>query len=114
RRLSVLRVALTRSSGLLCRGRPRGGRTGSRRLAAELSSLARGSVAFRLAAPRSALLAAAALLVDGRPSPPFGFLLGDPARLVALGDMIGFALLLAGVFGLVTTWHDHPPLRYER
>jgi hypothetical protein len=28
--------------------------------------------------------------------------------------MIGFSLLLVGVFGFITTWHDHPPLRYER
>src|SRR3984893_14765894 len=64
-------------------------------------------MAFRLASPRSALLAAAALFVDGRPSPSFRFLFGDAARLLALGYVIGFALLLVGVFGFITTWHDH-------
>jgi len=48
----------------------------------------------------SRFLAAAADLVDGRPSPPLGFALADAALLVTLFDVLGPALLLVGVFRL--------------
>jgi hypothetical protein len=47
------------------------------------------------AAARAALLAAAALLVDGRPRPALGFLLLHPALLVAFLDVLGLAFLFA-------------------
>src|SRR6185295_18800967 len=42
-------------------------------------------------------LAALVLLVDRRPGPAFGFLLGNAALLVTLLDMVGLALLLGGI-----------------
>src|SRR5436190_21748940 len=53
--------------------------------------------------PRAAgLLAAAVVLVDRRPGPAFGLLLGDSLLLVAFGDLVGRARLLVGVFA---AWH---------
>src|SRR6185436_8995238 len=66
---------------------------------ADPPALARRRVAFLLAAARAALLAAAALLVDGRPGAPLGFLVRHAGGLVALGDVIGLAVLLIGVLG---------------
>jgi hypothetical protein len=58
-------------------------------------------VALRFAAAGSRLLAAARLLVDGRPGATLGFLVAGPALLVALLDMLGLALLLVRVAALV-------------
>ena len=56
-------------------------------------------MAGRLAAARPAgLLAAAIIFVDGCPGPALGLLLRNPALLVALGYMVGLALLLVGIF----------------
>src|SRR5208282_4475628 len=112
RRSVLFGVALSRRGRLLCRSGTRDGATGSRCPASEPSALARGGMAFGLVAPRPALLAAAALLVDGRPGPPFCFFLGNAPRFVALGNMIGLALLLVGVFGFISTRHNDTPLHY--
>jgi hypothetical protein len=56
-------------------------------------------MAGRLAAARPAgLLAAAIIFVDGCPSPALGLVLRNPTLLVALGYMVGLALLLVGIF----------------
>jgi len=44
-----------------------------------------------------ALLATAVLLVDRGPGNPFGALVGGALLLVAVRDVLGFALLLAGI-----------------
>ena len=64
------------------------------------------SILLRALAPGAALLAAAVLLVDGRPGPRLGFVLGDAPLLVALLDVLGLALLLVGVRRLVAARHD--------
>jgi hypothetical protein len=48
------------------------------------------------------LLAAAVVLVDGRPGAPFGFVLWRASAFIALRDILGFALLLVGVLRLVS------------
>src|SRR5215475_11574589 len=53
--------------------------------------------------------AAAGFLVDGRPGPPFGFAARNAARLVALFDVFGPALLLVGVARLVAARHRVTP-----
>jgi hypothetical protein len=45
------------------------------------------------------------LLVDGRPGSPLGFILGYATPLITFFDVLGLALLLIGVTGLVTAWH---------
>src|SRR4051812_34201791 len=88
-------------------GRRRAGRSRAPRrgAATQLAALARGGMAFRLAATGAALLAAAALLVDGGPGATFGFLVRHTALFVALGNVVSFAILLVGVTRLVTAWH---------
>jgi hypothetical protein len=49
------------------------------------------------AATRAALLPAVGFLVHGRPGAPFGFLLRNPAVLIAFFDMLGLPLLLVRV-----------------
>jgi len=51
------------------------------------------------------LLAAAIILVHRRPGAPFGLLPGDAALLIALGDMVGLALLLVGIFTFIASGH---------
>jgi hypothetical protein len=55
-----------------------------------------------VAAAAAGLVAAAGLLVDGRPGAGLGLLLGDAAFAVALGDVLCLALLLVGVSVLVS------------
>src|SRR5690606_7721916 len=55
--------------------------------------------------PAAAILAAAILLVDGRPGDAFGVLGRAPLRLLAVLDVLGLPLLLAGVTRLVSAWH---------
>jgi hypothetical protein len=56
-------------------------------------------MAGRLAAARPAgLLAAAIIFVDGCPGPALGLLLRNSTLLIALGYMVGLALLLVGIF----------------
>ncbi len=55
-------------------------------------------MAGRLAAARPAgLFAAAIIFVDGCPGPTLGLLLRNRPLLVALGYMVGLALLLVGI-----------------
>ena len=99
-------IALARSRRLLSRCRSICSRSGRRSLATFFASLMSSRVAGMLTPTRTArLLATAIILVDGCPSPALGFLFRDTALLVAFGNMIGFAFLFVGVFGLVTTWH---------
>src|SRR5215469_8596520 len=107
----VLGVALARRRALLGGGRALGVRPRSLRLA---PALRRRGVALLLAAARAALLAAAAFLVDGRPGAPLGFLVGNAALLVALGDVVGLALLLVGVLRFVAARHREPPVLVVR
>src|SRR5690606_1154958 len=73
---------------------------------------ARGrDVGVFLAAARARLVAAAALLVDGRPRAGLGGFLRSSAFLVAFGDVLGLALLLVGVLVLVSSGHLATPLR---
>src|SRR5579862_5530546 len=55
---------------------------------------------------RARFLAAAIILVDGRPGAAFGFFFGNATLLVAFRDMVGLAFLFVGVFGLVAARHD--------
>ena len=71
-------VALAGGSRLLRGCGALGGRARRRGLAAQFASLVSGRVAGVLAAAGAAgLLAAAIILVDGRPCAALGFLLGD-------------------------------------
>src|SRR5262245_61292072 len=79
---SPRRAPLARPRCLLGRGRAGRCRPLGGRASAEPSALARGDAAFLAAAPRAALLAAAALLVHCRPGAPRRLLLGHPAILV--------------------------------
>jgi hypothetical protein len=62
-------------------------------------------VSFSSVATRPALLAAATFLIDGRPSSPLRFVLGNAPILVTLFDVLGFAPLLSSILGLVATRH---------
>jgi hypothetical protein len=62
-----------------------------------------------LACHAPTFLAPVVLLVDGGPSSPLGFILGYATPLIAFLDVFGLALLLAGVTGLVATWHGGSP-----
>src|SRR5690348_15902091 len=102
----MLGVALARRRGFLGRCGAGRRRPMGRGLAAALAALIGRRMAGVLAAAGpTGLLAAAVVLVHGRPGPALGLLVGDAALLVALGDMIGLALLLVGVFRLVATGH---------
>jgi hypothetical protein len=71
-------------------------------------------MASRLATARPArILAAAIILVDGCPGPVFCLLFLNSTFLVALGDMIGLALLLVSIFRFVATRHDNPPVQFS-
>jgi len=52
------------------------------------------------------LVAAARFLVHRRPSAALSFFVADAAILIAFLDMRGLALLLIGIFVLVTPWHS--------
>jgi len=67
-------------------------------------------VIFLSAATRAALLPTVGFFVHGCPGAPFGFLLRNPAVLIAFLDMLSLSLLLVGVTGLVATRHDTPPV----
>src|SRR5262245_29142767 len=81
------------------------GRPSRCRASAEPSTLARGDLGVGHAAPGPALVAAAFLLVDGRPGAPLGFLLADAALLVAFLDVLRLALLAVGVLRFVAARH---------
>src|SRR2546423_650077 len=109
---SRIRPGLTapraRGGGLLGRGRALSGRPGRGRGAAQFAALVAGGVRLLLAPAGAGLLAAARLLVDRRPGPALRLPLGDAPALVALLDVLGLALLLVRVLGLVAPWHDGP------
>src|SRR5689334_10680856 len=95
----MLGVALAGGRGFLGRCRAVRRRAMGRGLTAALAARVRSRMAGLLApAGPAGLLAAAIVLVHGRPGPALGFLLGDATLLIALGDVIGLALLLVGVF----------------
>ena len=58
-----------------------------------------------LASAGTGLVAAAGLLVNGRPRPAFGFALGYPSLFIAFGDVIRLAFLLIRVLVLVAWGH---------
>jgi len=60
----------------------------------------------------ASLLAAAVIFVDGCPRPALGLLLWNPTLLVALGYVVGLALLLVGIFRLVAAGHDDSPVQF--
>src|SRR5277367_1701756 len=99
--LSARGSALAGLGGFLGRGRSLRGGTRGRSFTAELAAFMRRRVPGMSAAARPRFLAAAVILVDGRPGAPLGFLLRNATLLVALGDMVGLAFLLVGVFGFV-------------
>jgi len=63
------------------------------------------------AAGAAGILAAAVILVDGRPGPAFGLLVRNALILVALRDVLGLAFLLFRVLGFVSARHGEAPLR---
>src|SRR5687767_13659835 len=73
--------------------------------AALATALAIRLLVLGLAAAAAGLLAAAVDRVDGRPRAALGLAGADSAFLVALGDVLGLALLLVGVFRLVSSGH---------
>src|SRR6266481_8138579 len=106
-------VSLAGCGRLLCGARSRRGGPPCRCLAtaraADPAATLRGHVGVGNAAARAALVAAAGLLVDGRPCAPLGFLPADAAMLVAFLDVFGLAFLLVGVAGFVAARHDPSP-----
>jgi hypothetical protein len=53
----------------------------------------------------ASFLAAAIILVDGRPRPALRLLIGNTASLVAFRDVIGLSFLFVGIFRFVSAWH---------
>src|SRR5258705_9281883 len=108
-------VSLAGCGRLLCGARSRRGRPSCRCLAAarpaDPAAALRGHVGVGNAATRAALVAAAGLLVDGRPCAPLGFLLADAAMLVSFLDVFGLAFLLVGVAGFIAARHGRLPHR---
>src|SRR6266478_7689678 len=106
-------VSLAGCGRLLCGARSRRGRPSCRCLAAarpaDPAAALRGHVGVGNAATRAALVAAAGLLVDGRPCAPLGFLLADAAMLVSFLDVFGLAFLLVGVAGFIAARHGCLP-----
>jgi len=103
-------VAFAGLGGLAGRSRPRCGAARGRGFAAELSTPMCGGMAGMDASTRAAgRLAAAVVFVDGGPGASLGFLFGDAAPLVALGDVVGLAFLLVGVFRFVAARHAALP-----
>lgn len=95
-----LRIALTGSRGFFRRGasvRRRARRGG---IATDLAASVSGGVAGVGASSGAGFLAATVVLVHGGPGPGFGFVFGNAAMLIALGDVVGFAFLFVGVLGL--------------
>src|SRR5688572_13284279 len=74
-------------------------------LATLATAFARGCLGRLLAVAGAALLAAAAFLVGGSPGARLGFLRRHAALLVALGDLLSLALLLACVGPLAAACH---------
>src|SRR5262245_8487162 len=97
----VLGVALARRRGLSCRGGAFRSRSGSRCLPAELATFMGRRMAGVLAASRARFLAAAIVLVDGRPGPALGLVLRHTPLFVAFRDVVGLTLLFVRVFRLV-------------
>src|SRR5688572_17207773 len=103
---SALLVSPPGHPALLRRGAAaRGGRS------ALLPALARAGVAFLLAAAGTRFLAAARFLVDRRPGARLRLLLADAAILIAFGDVLRLALLLAGIRAFVSARHLPSPSR---
>lgn len=55
---------------------------------------------------RTGFFSTPVLLVDGRPCAFLGFFPGNAIVAVAFLDVLGLALLLVGVSGFVSSWHD--------
>jgi hypothetical protein len=97
---AVLGIPLPRLSRLLCRSRTVCGRSRRCRLAAFLAAFVGCGMTGMLALSGTAgLLAAAIILVDGRPGPALGFLFGYATVFVAFGDVVSLAFLLVGALG---------------
>src|SRR4051812_35267429 len=94
RSAALLGVALARGGALLRGCRAFGRRTVGSRGATQVTALARRGVVFRLAPAGAALLAAAGLRVHRGPCAALGFALGHATVLIALLDVLRFALLL--------------------
>jgi hypothetical protein len=62
---------------------------------------------FGRTAAGAALLPAVGFLVHGGPGPSLGLVFGDAALFVALLDVFGHPLLLAGVIRFVSTGHGN-------
>src|SRR3954464_11539086 len=104
--VSVFGVALARRGSLFGGGRSR--RRGSRgcSFAAAFAALMSGRMACVGAAPRTAfLLAAAVILVDRCPGAPFRFLLGNATLFITFRDVVGLAFLFVCVFRFVAAGH---------
>src|SRR5262249_40563036 len=101
-------VALAGCGGLLCGRRSLGSRARPRRSAPLLFPPSAPCVRLLLAPPAPRLLAAPGFLVHGGPGAALRLVLAGPARLVALFDMFGLALLLVRVLRLVSLRHDDP------
>src|SRR5215213_2028602 len=104
-RAFLARGFLTRgllAAALLARGFLR---AALRSLAALLPALLRGGFVLPLAAAGAALLAAPRGRVDRGPRAPLGLLLRHAAVFVALLDVLGLPLLLAGVTAFVASRH---------
>jgi hypothetical protein len=91
--------------GLFGRLRPFSRGTLGRCSAAQTAAFLRRRMVFFGPAAGAALLPAVRFLVHGRPSAPFGLLLRNAAVFVAFLDVLGLALLLAGVTGFVAAGH---------
>lgn len=61
---------------------------------------------FAFAPAGTALFAAMADLINGRPSPAFGLIIGNAAFFVAFLDVLGHAFLFVSVFVFVASRHN--------
>src|SRR5688500_17807824 len=65
-------------------------------------------------AARTSLLSSSVLLIDCCSSAAFGFVVRKPSFILFFLDVLGLALLLIGVFVLVTSRHNVYPLKRSR
>src|ERR1700710_3109310 len=100
------RIALARRGRFPGRGRAIGCCALGGMDAADLAALLGRDMGIRRSAAGTAFITAAAFLVHRCPGPAFGLLIGHAAMLVAFRDMLGFAVLLVGVFGFIALWHS--------
>jgi hypothetical protein len=74
-----------------------------------------GALAFLfLPATPAGTLAAPVLFVDGSPGASFRFLFRHSTLLIALGNVLGFPLLLLRVFRLLALWHHSDSFTHKR